>query len=149
MKKLFLAIALLVALAVFGAIRIRRSPALSTVTLAGKKIYVEVAKTAAQREKGLSDRQTLCPDCGMLFIFETPDFYSFWMKRMYFDIDMIWINDHKVVDITHRAKKPSPEEFDAPKIIYSPKAAVDKVLEVNAGWCEKNGVKIGDEIVIN
>jgi len=131
------------------AVKSRQPSVLTSVTLAGKKLQIEIAKTAAEREKGLSDRRFLCPDCGMLFLFETPGYYGFWMKRMYFDIDIIWIRGDKVVDITRQARKPEATEFEAPKTIYSPREAVDKVLEVNAGWCEKNSVKIGDKIIIN
>jgi uncharacterized membrane protein (UPF0127 family) len=117
-----------------------------TLVLAGKTLQVEIAQTESAREQGLSDRQSLCENCGMLFIFDSPSFQGFWMKRMHFDIDMIWINGNKIVDITHSAKKPEASEFDSPKTIYTSKVPADKILEVNAGWAEKNGVKVGDEI---
>lgn len=118
----------------------------STLVIANKTLQVEIARTEAQRELGLSDKESLCTNCGMLFVFDQPGFHGFWMKRMHFDIDMIWINGNKIVDITHNAKKPTPEELESPKTIYSPKVAADKVLEVNAGWCEENGVSVGEEL---
>jgi uncharacterized membrane protein (UPF0127 family) len=117
-----------------------------TLVLAGKTLQVEIAQTESEREQGLSDRSSLCENCGMLFILGSPGFHGFWMKRMHFDIDMIWINGNKIVDITHSAKKPEASEFDSPKIIYTSRVPADKILEVNAGWCERHGVKIGDEI---
>ncbi|MGI5826381.1 MAG: DUF192 domain-containing protein [Patescibacteria group bacterium] len=119
-----------------------------TLVLAGKTLQVEIAQTESEREQGLSDRPSLCESCGMLFIFDSPGFQSFWMRRMHFDIDMIWINGNKIVDITPSAKKPEASEFDSPKIIYTSKVPADKILEVNAGWTEKNGVKVGDEIAL-
>jgi uncharacterized membrane protein (UPF0127 family) len=116
------------------------------LTIGAKSLKIEIAKTPEQRQKGLSDRQALCPDCGLLFIFDQPGVYPFWMRRMHFDIDMIWINGEEIIDITHSAKKPVPEEFDSPKQIYQSRAPVDKVLEVNAGWCERNGIEIGDRV---
>jgi len=100
----------------------------------------------AQREKGLSDRKSLCSGCGMLFVFDQPAVYPFWMRRMNFDIDILWIAGERIIDITYDAKKPSKEEFETPKTIYQSKFPVDKVLEVNAGWVEKNRVKIGDVV---
>ena len=116
------------------------------IFIAGKKLSVELATTQVQREKGLSGRESLCRGCGLLFVFDQPGIYSFWMRRMYFDIDILWIIDDRVVDITFAAKAPPKEEFVAPKTVYQSKFPVNKVLEVNAGWVEKNGIKTGDVV---
>jgi uncharacterized membrane protein (UPF0127 family) len=118
--------------------------AFKVLLVGGRAVKVEVAQTEAQRQQGLSDRQSLCSDCGLLFIFDQPGLYPFWMKRMHFDIDIIWIRGDKVVEITHQAKAPPLEEYDSPKTIYQSQVLVDKVLEVNAGWCLENGVEVGD-----
>jgi len=110
------------------------------------RLVVEIAKTAKEKEQGLSDRKNLCSDCGMLFVFDQEGFYPFWMRRMYFDIDILWIADDRVVDVTLGAKVSSKEEFVAPKTVYQSKFPVNKVLEVNAGWVEKNGIKTGDVV---
>lgn len=102
-------------------------------------------------ETGLSGRQTLGKNEGMLFDFKTPknDLF-FWMKDMLFDIDIIWIADKKIIGITPNI--PSPEKDKGLEIkdlrlpAYSPPSDVDQVLEVNAGWSEKNKIKIGDEV---
>ena len=101
-------------------------------------------QTEEEKAKGLSDRKNLCSNCGLLFVYDSEGIYSFWMRRMYFDIDILWLNKDRVVDIIYDAKKPTAEEFESPRIIYQSKVPADKVLEVNAGWVEKNGIKIGD-----
>lgn len=116
------------------------------IFIAGKKLSVELATTQAQREKGLSGRESLCRGCGLLFVFDQPGIYSFWMRRMYFDIDILWIADDRVVDVTLGAKVSSKEEFAAPKTFYRSRVPIDKVLEVDAGWVEKNGIKAGDVV---
>lgn len=68
---------------------------------------------------------------------------------MYFDIDIVWIDGDKVVDITYGAKTPPVGEFNAPQRVYHPKVPVDKVLEVNAGWAKKADVKVTDLVVLN
>jgi len=118
----------------------------SKVTVGSKQLLVDIAKSPGEREQGLSDRKNLCLDCGMLFVFDQPGIYPFWMRRMYFDIDILWIIDDRVVDITFAAKAPPKEEFVAPKTVYQSKFPVNKVLEVNAGWVEKNGIKTGDVV---
>jgi uncharacterized membrane protein (UPF0127 family) len=100
-------------------------------------LNVEVAKDNESRTQGLSGRDKLDPDFGMLFIFDKPDKYSFWMKDMKFNLDFIWIRNKKVVQInTH---------ISNPKTLV-PNQEVDQVLEVAAGEVDKNSVKVGDEI---
>jgi uncharacterized membrane protein (UPF0127 family) len=113
------------------------------VQIAATKIPVEIATSSAAHQKGLSGRRLLDADRGMLFIFSRPDRYRFWMPDMYFPLDMIWIQDNKVVDID----KDVSNEFNpaAPKF-YTPSSAVRYVLEVNAGFSMRHGIRIGDAV---
>lgn len=88
------------------------------VAVGGKTVMVEIARTLQEREKGLSERKNLCVDCGMPFVFDQLGIYTFWMGRMYFDVDVLWIADDRIVDITLGVKKPLVADFDSPKIIY-------------------------------
>jgi len=107
----------------------------SYVLVDDKKVLVDVADTSQQRGRGLSGRESMANDRGMLFIFSRSGKYSFWMKDMNFALDFIWINGDKIVDVH---KNIQPEVDDPPKQIYAPAFLVDKVLEVNAGWIEEN-----------
>ena len=80
-------------------------PEVVHVKIAGQVIKVELAITPEARARGLSGRQGLTQDEGMLFVFDTPGKYPFWMKDMNFAIDMIWISeDSKVVYIKKDAR---------------------------------------------
>jgi uncharacterized membrane protein (UPF0127 family) len=69
-----------------------------TLIVGANKIYAEVANTETARTKGLSGRQCISQNEGMLFVFGQSGSYSFWMKDMHFPIDMIWISSaHKAV----------------------------------------------------
>ncbi len=107
------------------------------------KVYVEVADTDAKRIHGLSGREGLKDNEGMLFVFENEGLYSFWMKEMKFDLDFVWIRNNKIVDIIQNVSHNNQE------VIYRPKTPVTEVLEINAGFVEKNGIKIGDAVNIN
>jgi len=61
----------------------------------GRVVTAEIAKTEEERARGLMFRDRLGENEGMLFIFEEPDFYSFWMKNMKFPIDIIWLSEEK------------------------------------------------------
>jgi uncharacterized membrane protein (UPF0127 family) len=115
------------------------------MTINGHKIEIEIAQTAEERSKGLSGKQSMSDDRGMLFVFETAGIYGFWMKDMHFPLDFIWIKDGIVVEIS----KNVPVENDSDLTIYKPNQPIDSVLEVNAGWADKNEIKIGDKTKID
>jgi len=113
------------------------------VRVGGSSVKVIEAKTSAEITRGLSGRTTLLEGEGMLFYFDKPGYYAFWMPRMRFSIDIIWIGeDFRVVDIT---KDVSPSTF--PKM-FRPGVPAKYVLEVPAGWSSKNGIRVEDFVVI-
>lgn len=112
----------------------------------GVELNVELADTQAKRSKGLGGRQLLATDEGMLFVFDKPDKYPFWMKGLSFPLDFVWIRGDKVVDVLPSIQPPAPNQTDASLPIYQPKEDVDKVLEVSAGTIQRLNIKVGDII---
>lgn len=107
----------------------------------GTKIDAEVVSTPEERTRGLSGRKSLAPNAGLLFVFDQPDRYNFWMKEMNFPIDIIWIGeDFSVVDITENAL---PESFPE---LFSPKDKALYVLEVNAYFARTHAISVGDRV---
>lgn len=98
---------------------------------------LEIAHTDPVRALGLGDRDGLPKDRGMLFLFDTPKPYGFWMKGMRFPIDMLFLFQGKIVFI-ERSIQPSD-----PKIVIPP-SPVNQVLELNAGAADK--LLVGDRI---
>ncbi len=109
------------------------------IKIGDKKIKVELATTEKEQARGLSGRNGLVEDTGMLFIFDKIAKYSFWMKEMNFPIDMIWISeDLHIVYIKNNAQPASyPEDF-------TPSTDAKYVLEINAGFSEKNNLTVGN-----
>jgi uncharacterized membrane protein (UPF0127 family) len=114
------------------------------ITFPSGSIDAEVADTPASREKGLSGRSGLGKDEGMLFVFELPGRYGFWMKDMQFPIDMIWVNENGiVVNIVENAK---PEDYPA---TYINKAPASYVIEIGANKARDYGIYLGTKVVIS
>ncbi len=68
----------------------------STKVLVNDQTFkVIVAKSDKDKQIGLSEKNKIEQDQGMLFIFDNPDYHSFWMKDMKFPIDIIYINGDK------------------------------------------------------
>lgn len=104
-------------------------------------ITVEVADKPYEQVQGLSDRKSMDNNHGMLFIFPESIKPSFWMKDMYFALDMIWIDaGGNIVQIT---KNISPDTYPG---TFQPPSPIKYVLEVNAGWSDKNKIKTGDRV---
>lgn len=107
-------------------------------------ISVELARTSAEVQKGLSGRLSLDQDKGMLFLFDKADIYSFWMPDMHFPLDIVWISSgKKVIGISADVSN----DFDPanPKF-YRPSSPAQYVLEVNAGFAARTGIKTGDSV---
>ncbi|MEK7554540.1 MAG: DUF192 domain-containing protein [Patescibacteria group bacterium] len=107
------------------------------VDLGVLRVPVDIADDASEITKGLSGRESLSQDRGMLFVFANPDRYRFWMPDMHFPIDIIWIEEGKVVGIAENVSN----EFDpVDPEFYLPPVPVRYVLEVNAGFSKKHGI---------
>ncbi len=114
------------------------------LTVGGTKLAVEVANDDAKRQQGLSGREALPKDGGMLFVFDEPGRYEFWMKDMRFALDMLWLAGGKVIEVT--AKVPAPSSATPEPARIRPQQAVDMVIEVPAGWAAANRVSAGDQV---
>ena len=121
------------------------TPILGEVKIDKKTVRVALADTPDKRTKGLSGTTLLAEDQGMLFVFESQDTYpSFWMKDMLIPIDIIWINDGKIAKIDKNIPSPVAGTPEASLKLYRPDKPVDYVLEVNAGFSDKNNLEVGD-----
>jgi uncharacterized membrane protein (UPF0127 family) len=114
-----------------------------TLTLNNKIISLEIADTPALEEHGLSDRLSLPEDHGMLFVFPTPGLYGFWMKDMHFSLDIIYLdNNFRIISIF---KNLAPSSYPS---VVTPKSPALHVLEVNAGFSDKNNLSEGQVLDI-
>ncbi len=116
------------------------------VIINGLKIPVEVRRTPAEHEAGLSGRAELPAGTGMLFVFNRLAYHRFWMPDMNFPIDIVWIEGGRVVGIAPEASN----DFDPRNpVYYRPPAPVEYVLEVNAGFMSKHSLGPGDEVTFD
>jgi len=108
---------------------------------------VDLAVLPEERRQGLSGREYLAQDSGMLFVFEEERQLNFWMKDMRFPLDIIWIDAGcRLLEVAADVPTPPPDADDSevPRA-YSPSPA-RYVLEVNAGEAARNGLAPGDPV---
>jgi len=104
------------------------------------KINIEIADNDYERQLGLMNRRSMEEMQGMLFIFPQEEFQSFWMMNTLFSLDILFINSKKEIVTTHKNTKPLSE------LSYPSSKPAVYVLEMNAGFCDRHNVKLGDKV---
>jgi uncharacterized protein len=135
------------------------------------QLTVEVATTHNQQEWGLMRRYSLPENQGMLFIYPHSQKMNFWMFNTFIDLSIAYIDKKNVVREIYFMKS-YPEKMDPNRPVLTlddmdkyPYSGLEKTffrehsvkstgeypyaLEVNAGWFEAHGVKIGDHMIFN
>src|SRR3989344_8647827 len=114
------------------------------VRIGNNSLNGEIADSDIERAQGLSGKASLAENACMLFVFDAPGFYSFWMPNMNFPIDIIWIDeDWRVIGVVESAKPLRPNENTA---LYSPPNPIQYALEVNAGFSARHNIAVGQQI---
>lgn len=107
----------------------------------GANVYsVRLAVTDAEKQRGLSGTESLASNEGMLFDFETPGYWGIWMKDMLIPIDIVWLDEEKMVVTIVKNAPPELGEDET----YRPTEPARYVLELPAGATSRDGIKIGD-----
>lgn len=106
-----------------------------------KCLRLETVDSPEAIRQGLSGRESLPSDQGLLFVFPEPGQHCLWMKDMKFSIDMIWLDaDKKVVTVKEDVQPDSfPDSF-------CPSSPAKYVIEVNSGVARKALVSPGSQL---
>ena len=140
---LILAVVLTVGFFVFQVVPRAVRQAEARLVIDGKADFkIDIVDNPISRARGLSGRDKLGENEGMLFVFDFPGMYGFWMKDMKFPIDIVWISKNEIVGVTDNLQ---PDD-SSDRMVYYPPMGVDMVLEINAGAAEKYMIRKGDKI---
>jgi uncharacterized membrane protein (UPF0127 family) len=119
-------------------------PELRTVTIDASgggevEVRVEIADDLPEQTRGLMERTALAEDRGMLFVYPDEEVRSFWMKNTLIPLSIAYIDsDGRIVDLQDM----KPLDDDPPHYVSAEPARY--ALEVNRGFFEEHGVKVGD-----
>jgi len=106
-------------------------------------VAVEVVSKQDDVQRGLMYRAGLGLNKGMLFVFSNDGKYSFWMKNMRFNLDILWINlEGRIVFIGRNI----PACMSDPCPVYTPLAQARYVLELNSGYTLSHHWKLEDKL---
>jgi len=110
------------------------------IKIDGISLEIEIVQDAESRQLGLMYRDELAENLGMLFVFESTQVLSFWMRNTFIPLDIAFIDAAGVIVDIQRM-----EPLDESKQYISAMPAL-YALEVNAGWFENNGLKRGSKV---
>ena len=109
------------------------------IRVAGIQIQVEIADEPEEHSRGLMFRESMEENHGMLFVYTTEQTRGFWMKNTLIPLDIAYVDrEGRIVDI----QQMEPQVTDT----HMSKAPMTYALEMNQGWFEANGVRVGDRI---
>jgi uncharacterized membrane protein (UPF0127 family) len=112
----------------------------ATISIKGYALTVELATIPAARACGMSHRNKLPQNHGMLFIFPDLRPISFWMKDTKIFLSIAFLDDSgqifSIQDMT-------PMQTDS---AYDSSRPARYALEVNQGWFSTHGISVGDVV---
>lgn len=105
------------------------------------EVRVEISDDSAEQAQGLMGRTALGENRGMLFVFDSEQTRSFWMRNTLIPLSIAYIDSEgRIVDI----QKMEPLDDEPPHYVSAEPAQY--ALEVNQGFFEEHGVEVGDTV---
>jgi uncharacterized membrane protein (UPF0127 family) len=117
-----------------------QGPEMRALQVGGYPITVELAASPEEQQLGLMHRQSLDPDCGMLFCYDEPQDLSFWMRNTHVPLSVAFIDDEgRIAGI---------EDMDPhDEIPVRSRVPCRWALETNKGWFSDRNVRVGTRIL--
>lgn len=111
----------------------------------GAQVEADVAATDDARARGLMFRDPLAEHEGMLFTFDVPRRYGFWMKNVRMPLDILWLDERRRVVWIVESAPPCAAD---PCPMYLPGSKASFVVEVAGGYVGRHGIAVGDIVTI-
>ena len=145
MKRFFSLITILLLLTPFLSCKTKKLPVKDIVIVRqdGTEFTVkaEIAEKTEDRNHGFMERKNIPDGTGMLFVFEKDQILSFWMKNTPHPLSIAYIDSKgKIRDIYDMTP------YSLSSIIST--VSVRYALEVPQGWYKKNGITVGDSVLL-
>lgn len=139
-KNIKILIFILIIVICLGVILYKNRPVKTYAMVNDKKLDLETAFTPLTRTNGLSRRENIKLNTGLLFLFPNSDLYSFWNDQMKFPIDVVWLDGDTVVGINQL-----PVDTGDNVTIYPPQK-VNRVIELNKDQANYYQITPGQKI---
>lgn len=105
-------------------------------------ITVELAQTFEERQQGFMNRDQVLPGHGMLFVFPSTQYLSFWMKNTSVPLSIAYVSETGIIQEIYDMEPFSEQSISSVlPALYA--------LEVPQGWFEIQGIKVGSRVGVS
>jgi hypothetical protein len=105
------------------------------IQINNQQYSLEISRTDNERAEGLSNRKFLAANSGMLFVFDSKSIQTFWMKDTLIPLQIIFLDDCKIVDIQQMPVEQNPSK---PNTTYQSKKPANMAIELNTNLLPDN-----------
>ena len=158
-RKLIVLITIIVAAVVVGALGIVFVPAeiraknngfsKGTVRIDDDIITVEIAETAAERQRWLTFRQDRLPfDTAMLIKYDKPDLYEVWMLNIEYNLDLIWFDENGNAVYIKENVPPCGNLVETVSCTYKTTSSALYVMAATTGFIDTHDIAIGSKMAV-
>lgn len=105
------------------------------------ELTVEIADEDEERKEGLMNRDSLCEECGMLFVYGKNVSHGFWMKDTYISLSIAFISENGTIN---EIQYMQPRTLET----HRPNKPYRYALEVNQGYFSDRNIEAGDVVEI-
>ena len=108
------------------------------ITVGGTTLNAMVADTLTKKIIGLMFRDSLPKGTCMLFLFDSATKQGIWMRNMKFPIDILWLDERKMISGMKKRAQPGRGFFDFET--YYPSRPSKYIIEFQSGYLSKNKI---------
>jgi hypothetical protein len=117
-----------------------QGPEMRVLQVGGYPITAELAVSPEEQRVGLMHRQSLDPDCGMLFCYDEPQELSFWMRDTHVPLSIAFIDDEGRI-----AGFENMDPREERRVVSS--RPCRWALEANRGWFDDRNIGVGAKVL--
>lgn len=105
-----------------------------------RALTVEIAELGWEQRRGLMYRTHLPEDHGMLLTYGHRGEQAIWMHNTCIPLDVLFVDDDGTIVAIREHARPMDDSA------YRTRCPSRHVIEVNAGWCRRHGVRPGQKV---
>lgn len=125
----------------------KKDYSICNIRINGSKISATVVYSSTAQMRGLMGVTELKDGEGMIFVYDSPQVLSFWMKNTLIPLSIAFVeSDGNIVKIYDMDPELSKPDWDLRS--YASPSPVKYAIEANAGWFDKNGITVSSKVKI-
>ena len=120
-----------------------------TAMINGNLIKVEIAKSAAEKQRWLMFRQERLPlNSAMKLIYDKLDLYAIWLLNIEYNLDLIWFDENGNIVYMVKDASPCKNTLDASNCTYKNTKPAKYVIAAASGFIDEHKITRDSKMTI-